>query len=306
MLALVATGRDAEVDLREVDDPVPRPGEVLVAVRAVSLNRGEVRALGTADDGWRPGWDLAGEVVTPATNGNGPAAGTRVVGLVRSGAWAQLAAVRTDRLTPLPAPVGFGPASTLPVAGLTAWRALQVPGAISDRRVLVTGAAGGVGRFAVQLASHLGARVTAVVGSERRGAGLGDLGAEEVVIGMPDDGEFDVILECIGGRSLSQAMELVAPRGCIVSYGTSSDEPASFDAGSFFRKGGPRLHGLLVFEEIAHHRCASIDLAYLAETMCHGGLDPQIGLETSWRDAATALRALMARQVPGKAVLHID
>ncbi|HUF83663.1 MAG TPA: alcohol dehydrogenase, partial [Acidimicrobiia bacterium] len=96
MRALVAApGQPGGVDLREVEEPTPRPSEALVEVRAVSLNRGEVRALGTAEEGWRPGWDVAGTVLEPADDGSGPDAGTRVVALVGAGGWGQRAAVRT-------------------------------------------------------------------------------------------------------------------------------------------------------------------------------------------------------------------
>jgi NADPH:quinone reductase len=306
MLALVATGRAGELELREVDDPVPRPNEALVAVRATSLNRGEVRSLASAKPGARPGWDLAGVVLEPAVTGGGPPAGARVVGLARSRAWAERVAVDTEWLAHLPDAVTFEAAAALPVAGVTAWRALQIPERIDRQKVLVTGAAGGVGRFAIQLASHLGAYVTAVVGSEARGEGLRELGAEDVVVGMPESGPYDVVLESVGGESLARALELIAGRGCVVSYGVSNGSSTTFDVGPFFRKGGPRLQGLYVFEEIAHHRSGTLDLGYLAEQVGHGALQVEVGLTTSWRRPKAALDALMDRRVRGKAVLVID
>jgi threonine dehydrogenase-like Zn-dependent dehydrogenase len=125
-------------------------------------------------------------------------AGTRVVGLKRRGAWAQLAAVRTDWLAELPGAVGAAQAATLPVAGLTALKALDRIGNLIGRRVLVTGASGGVGRFAIQLAAHGGAHVTALA---RRAAGLAELGADEVVSELDAGGpRFDAVLESVGAR----------------------------------------------------------------------------------------------------------
>ncbi|HEX7095465.1 MAG TPA: zinc-binding dehydrogenase, partial [Acidimicrobiales bacterium] len=277
-----------------------------VRVHAVSLNRGEVRGLANAAPGTRLGWDVAGVVLAQAADRSGPPAGTRVVGIVPSGGWSELAAVRTDLMAKIPDRLSFDAASTLPVAGLTAWRALQIPETVQDKRVLITGASGGVGRFAVQLAGqHLGAFVTGVVGSEERAVGLRELGATDVVIGMPQEGEYDVILESVGGASLERAFELVARRGCIICYGASEDPITTFDVRTFYRKGA-RLQGLLLFEELSHHRSGALDLGYLADLMAHGGLDPQVDFTASWADSRGAFEALMSRRIRGKAVLHVE
>ena len=144
-----------------VSDPAPDRGEAIVRVRAISLNRGEVRRSGMAAAGWRPGWDLAGEVERAAADGSGPRVGVRVVGMLGEGAWAERVAVPTHALAELPDKVTFSRAATLPVAGLTALYALEKGGLLVDRRVLITGATGGVGDFAVQLARLAGAHVTA-------------------------------------------------------------------------------------------------------------------------------------------------
>jgi len=100
--------------------PVPDRGGAVVRVRAISLNRGEVRRAGVAAAGWRPGWDLAGEVERAAADGSGPRVGARVVGLLPEGAWAERVAVPAHTLAELPEKVTFSQAATLPVAGLTA------------------------------------------------------------------------------------------------------------------------------------------------------------------------------------------
>jgi NADPH2:quinone reductase len=306
MRALVARrSTPSGVSLAEAPDPRPGPGEALVEVRAVSLNRGEVRRLVARAEGTIPGWDVAG-VVRHAAPG-GPPEGARVCGLIREGAWAELAAVPTDMLAELPDAVTFEAASTLPVAGVTAVRALEIGGALLGRRVLVTGAAGGVGRFAIQLAHRAGAHVTGVVRSAERGAGLRDLGADELLTELEPEGEpFDLLLESAGGASLAAAFTRVARNGTVVSFGNSSGEPTTFDVSGFYNRGAPRVYGLRVWDELARTHSGVRDLTLLAGELAAGRLDPQIDLVASWREPDEPLAALLDRRVAGKAVLTVD
>jgi NADPH:quinone reductase len=308
MRALVARRSAPQgIELAEVDAPAPAPGEALVDVRAVSLNRGEARYLPRRQEGTVHGWDVAGVVRQPAADGSGPGEGARVVGLVDEGAWAERAAVRTDRLAELPDGVSFEDASTLPVAGLTAVRALAVGAPLLGRRVLVTGAAGGVGRIAVQLAHRGGAHVTGVARDPERAEGLTELGADEVIHELTAEGEpFDVLLESVGGASLGAALSRVAPAGIVIAFGISSGEPTTFDVSGFYNRRGARLYGLRVFDELDRHHSAVRDLRFLAEEVAAGRLDTQISLTKSWREAGLALEALVERRVKGKAVLTID
>ena len=203
--------------------------------------------------------------------------------------------------------MSFAQAATLPVAGVTAVRALEIAGFVLGKRVLVTGASGGVGRFGVQLAARAGAIVTAVSRNAERAQGLRELGADEIVFDLDGDSEFDAILEGVGGASLGAAVERVAAGGTVVSYAASDQAPVSFGARTLFgRAPGATLRGLYIFEEIERTGTASGDLARLAALVERGDLLCPIDVEASWRAPAPVIEALLERRIRGKAVLHVD
>jgi NADPH:quinone reductase-like Zn-dependent oxidoreductase len=229
-----------------------------------------------------------------------------VVGLVRAGAWAQLAAVPVTRLAPVPHDVPDVQAAALPTAGLTALCSMEVAGLLLGKRMLVTGATGGVGRIAVQLGRASGARVTALARNPDATAGLlHRLGAETVT--RDPAGDFDFILDAVGGATFGLAIEHLAPRGIVVNIGTQSDdETVTFRASRFDRSPGARVCTLNLFEELDAQASAASGLARLCALVASRHLDAQIELEGSWRDPALAIDALLTRRMGGKAVLHVD
>jgi len=305
MRALISRQESPYVELAEVTEPEPRSDHAVVNVKAISLNRGEVRRLERMEPGTVSGWDLAGTVSWSATDGSGPKAGARVVGLKNVGAWAEQVAVPAEYLAELPDGISFEQASTLPVAGLTALRSLEIGGYMVGKRVLITGASGGVGRFAIQLAKLAGAHVTAIA---RRADGLAELGADEVLPELSAGGDtFDVILDAIGGPVLGAALQRVAPLGTVVNFGATVSEHVSYPTRELFsRAPGARLYGLYIFDELERTRTAAADLRRLADLVAEGRLDPQIDVTVSWTEAAAAIQALLDGRVAGKAVLTLD
>jgi NADPH:quinone reductase-like Zn-dependent oxidoreductase len=293
--------------IKPVPDPTPDRDEAIVRVRAISLNRGEVRRAGMAAAGWRPGWDLAGEVERGAADGSGPRAGTRVVGMVNEGAWAERVAVPTPALAELPEKVTFSQAATFPVAGLTALYALDRGGPLLDRRVLVTGATGGVGDFAVQLARLAGAHVTASARRAEQAPALCQLGAHEVTIGddIPPSPKYDLVIESVGGRTLGTALAALARGGVCVTLGVSASAEVTFDARAFFAAGRTQLYGFYVFAELGHEP-AAVGLRRLADLVAAGQLAPHISVERPWTEIAQVAADLIARKYPGKAVLTVS
>jgi NADPH:quinone reductase len=306
MLGLATTPNgSAPLELREFPDPQPQRSEALVAVHAFSLNRGELRSIRNYD-GWIPGQDSAGVVLQQAADGSGPPAGARVVALTDECAWAQRVAVPSHRMAVLPDNVSFAQAATLPVAGLTALRTLRHGAPLLGKRVLITGAAGGVGTLAVQLAARSGARVTAVVGRADRAAGLLELGALDAVEGIDKaQGRFGLILESAGGESLMQAIKLVEPKGTVVVYGNSSGEQTTLSFADFRGAPNSRVQSFSYFYSEAEDRFAP-DLALLVSLIADGSLKPRIGVERTWREIAVVAEQLRDRRVSGKAVLLVD
>ncbi|HET9855014.1 MAG TPA: zinc-binding dehydrogenase [Methylomirabilota bacterium] len=292
--------------LRAVPDPTPDRGEAVIRVRAISLNRGEVRRSTLAAAGWRPGWDLAGHVERAAADGSGPQVGARVVGLLPEGAWAERVAVPTHALAELPEKVTFSQAATFPVAGLTALHALGKNGPLLARRVLVTGATGGVGDFAVQLARLGGAHVTATARRAEQVPALRQLGAHEVTVGdeIPPSPKYDLIVESVGGRTLGTALAALQRGGVCVTLGVSASADVTFDARTFFATGRSVLYGLYLFTELGVEP-ASIGLRRLADLVAAGQLTPHISVERPWPEIAQVAADLIARKYPGKAVLTL-
>ncbi|MEV4753703.1 zinc-binding dehydrogenase [Micromonospora sp. NPDC049559] len=291
----------------EVAEPRPRAAEALIEVRAASLNFAELAFADRARPGGVPGLDAAGTVVAAADDGSGPAEGTRVVGFGwGGGAWAERRAVHTGELAVVPDCVELGAASALPAAGVTALRALRRLGPVLGRRVLVTGASGGVGRFAVQLAALAGAHVVASVGGPERGEGLREIGASEVVVGLADvTAPVSGVLENVGGRSLAEAFGLVEPGGRVLSVGMASREPTTIDFERERLRGGDRSIEPFVVGHPIHGERFGADLGYLVGLLARGRLDPQVGWRGPWERAGEAAEALLGRRVRGKAVLDI-
>jgi len=305
MQALVPTGREGKlVSLAgDVAEPAPQPDEVVIAVEAFSINRGETFLLEAPKTGWRPGKDVAGRVVGAAANGRGPGVGTRVVAHADHSGWAQRVAVSVEGVATLPEEVAFDVAAALPLAGLTALRLLRYAGPLASRRLLITGASGGVGHYLVEMAAQQGARVSVVTSSAERGARLLELGAVELVHDVADaHGTFDVVMESVGGEGLMEALRRVAADGLVVWFGQASRDRPALD---FLDWDVPVGATLRRFGYQPSTITDATDLATLVRLVAADRLHPEIGLRQDWATTAEALEALIHRRVRGNAVLNL-
>jgi NADPH:quinone reductase len=290
-----------------VELATPLPHEAIVRVAAISLNRGEVRRSQVAAAGWRPGWDFAGTIETAAADGSGFPAGTRIVGFLAEGAWAEQVVVPTHAIAALPDTVTFKAAATLPVAGLTALLALERGGLLLTHSVLITGASGGVGYFACQLAARSGAIVTAQVRRPELVDFVNTAGAHQVVVGNDFSAyaPYDLALDSVGGDVLPKVLENLAPDGTCVMFGATAGTEITFNASKFYGGGGLSLYGFILFHELKKQPAAA-GLTRLVRQVATGELIPHIDLEAPWTEIATVAQQLTDRQFLGKAVLHIQ
>jgi len=293
-----------------VEPPTPQANEALIRVKAISLNRGEVVYLVQGAAGTRLGWDLAGVVEQAAADGSGPATGTRVVGLVPPGAWAEQVAIPTNALAELPPSVSFAQAAALPVAGLTALYAIEHGGSLIARSVLVTGASGGVGYFACRLASLAGAQVVGQVRQSPSASLVQKAGANHVVVdeniaAAAAFGPYHLIIDQLGGRTLAEAMTQLAPGGTCVSIGAIAGSEVPLDWARIRQVSGASLDFFNLWFEFRREP-ASLGLQRLVRLVSTGKLIPSIGIETDWHEIGRVAQALIDRQFPGKAVLHIS
>src|ERR1044071_1027730 len=237
---VVDPAAQSKLAIKPVELRDPDRDEVGGRVTAISLNRGETRrALQVADAGWRPGWDFAGVVESEAADGSGPKRGTRVVGILPSGAWAERVNCRSHAVAALPDAVSDSQAATLPVAGLTALHALRQGGLLLGRKGLLDGASGGVGHLRCPLANAARAHAWGHVRRPEYRDPVAGWCDGRVVLG-PDlgaakpHGPFWLIVDSVGASALSAALGMLAPNGICVTLGVSEGSTATFESRDFF------------------------------------------------------------------------
>ena len=310
------------LEFRDVEDPVAGENEVLV----------HVHAAGCGPDVWhlmtgmpymarpmiglrRPklavrGWDVAGTVEAVGANVTDLRPGDEVMGTSEGGSFAELVIAKPDKLVPKPATLTFEQAAAVPISGTTALRAVRDEGKVQPgQRVLVIGAAGGVGSLAVQIAKGFGAVVTGVASTSKRDLAR-SIGADDVIDYTREDfaagaRRWDVIIDTAGRSPLSRLRRALAPKGTLVIVG---GDGGGRWTGGFFRgvlRGpllslfvGQRLRGLAT-------KLRQEDLVALSELIAAGTLTPVIDRTYPLIEAPDAIRYLEEGHAAGKIVITV-
>ena len=307
------------LELNDVDTPVPGDGEVLVQVRAASLNpydwhmvRGEpyvIRLMAglRAPKDHGVGIDVAGIVHAVGSGVTDLAVGDEVFGL-GDATLAEFAVSKAIRLARKPERVSFESAAAVPCAGVTALQALGDKGSlVAGQRVLINGAAGGVGTFAVQIARSMDASVTGVCSTRNMGF-VRDLGADDVIDYTADDfsrgaHRYDLILDAVGNRSLAELRRALAPQGTLVLCGAPKGRwvrPFSLLAGAAVRSRFARQRLVSFMASVT-----TSELDALAASMQGGALVPVIERTCELADSGEALARVEEGHVRGKVVIRV-
>ena len=307
------------LELRDVERPTPASGEVLVRVHAAGVSRGDVHLmkgepyLMRAAFGIRapknpvPGLDVAGTVVAIGTDVTRFTVGDEVFGIGR-GSFAEYAVAREDKLAHKPSSMTFTQAAAMPISGLTALRAIDAAGVHAGQSVLVVGASGGVGSYAVQLAVASGATVTGVA-SRAKAQLVRDLGASDVIDYQHEDfadgsRSFDVVLDIGGVTPLARLRRALTPTGTLVIVG--GENGATWSPGL-----GRQLHATLLNPFVPQRLTMVMNkehysgLERLAAHAADGELISFIDNPFDLASTADAVSHLVAGRARGKVVITV-
>jgi putative PIG3 family NAD(P)H quinone oxidoreductase len=312
---LAAVIEDGRVGVRERADPAPGAGEVLVRVRAAGINGADLLQRkggypappGSPPD--IPGLELAGEVAAAGPGATRFAEGDRVMAIVGGGGQAELAVVHERQLMPVPDALEWPAAGGTPEVFTTAHDALFTQAGLRPgERLLVHGAAGGVGTAAVQLGAAAGARVTATVRDPGSRDGVLALGAGEVLdpAAFEDAGPFDVVLELVGAPNLAGNLNALATGGRIVVIGVGGGFKAELNLlavmGKRARIAGSTLRARPLEEKALTARAVEREVLPLLQA---GSVRVPVGGTFSLQDVEEAYDRFAAGGKLGKIVLEV-
>src|SRR6266850_4980042 len=327
MKAVVYTdyGSPDVLEIRDIKKPVPNDDQVLIKIRAASINPLDwhfmegtpyiMRALGVGlrkPKDPRLGVDMAGQVEAVGKNVTQFKPGDEVFG-GRDGAFAEYVCARADRAVALkPAGLTFEQAAAINIAGITALQAVRDKGKVqAGQKVLINGASGGVGTFAVQIAKSYGADVTGVC-SARNTELVQSLGADHVIDYTKDDftkgdQHYDVVIDNVANHSLSESRRVLTPNGIYVMVGGGSANEQGF-VGALGKALNAAIYSRFIKQKMGMMMAqpSTKDLTLLAEMVESGKLKPVIDRTYKLSEVTEAIRYLEEGHARGKVVITVE
>jgi putative PIG3 family NAD(P)H quinone oxidoreductase len=325
MRAVIAdgTGGPEVLSVRELPDPEPGPGEVVVAVTAAALNRADLLQR----QGFYPpppgasdviGMECSGTVTALGDDVEGWRVGDEVCALLAGGGYASRVAVPAGQLMPVPSGVDLVTAAALPEVACTVWsNVFMVAGLQRDEVLLVHGGAGGIGSFAIQLAHALGSRVLTTAGTEEKRRACRDLGADvaidyheqdfvEEVRAATDGGGADVILDNMGAKYLPRNLDALATEGRLVVIGMQGGTKGELDLGKLLRKRAAVIGTTLRARPVAEKSaiCASV-VEHVWPLVADGTVRPVVGRTMPLDEVAAAHALMESGEHSGKILLTV-
>ena len=306
----------------DVPDPQIRPRQVLVRIKAASINRGD---LGRREGSYRGatagaalplilGWDVAGEIEEVGSEVEGRHVGQKVVATLAQGGYAELAAVNVAGTTPFPDNLSFEDAASIPIAFLTSWFALLKVGELQEgEMVLIQSGGSGIGMAAIQIAKYSGAKVITTSSTQEKLDKAMELGADlainykqddllDRVSRFTDNSGVSLVLESVGGETLTNSISCLAPGGRLVTVGNTSQTPATVDSGLLVQR-GLRLIGFSLSTQMGKGGVMP-ELVRIMELFKEGSLKTVVDWVFPLSEAAEAHRYVAQNLNFGKVLLR--
>jgi NADPH:quinone reductase len=308
-IIVTRTGGPEVLELQEVPDPQPRPGEVVVRIEAAGVNFADTMMTaglypGGGQPPYIPGFEFAGVIEE---------SDEKVMGLGNTGAYAERIAIKREALMPRPDRLSPAEAAAFPVNYFTAYFAYWMADAKPDERVLIHAAAGGVGTAAVELGKLFAVELFGTASSDEKLARLKELGLDHGINYQNGDyhqaiqeltgGEgVDIVFEMLGGEHTARSTRCLRSLGRMIVYGTASGQPPQFDFPAMFQRNAS-LHALWLTPLARHLDLMAQAWEEMLPWLAQCKLRPVVGHQLPLAQAGEGHRLLLERKNFGKVVL---
>jgi NADPH2:quinone reductase len=318
-IVVTETGGPEKLALAQVEDPSPGPGEVLVEIGAAGVNFIDIyqrNGLYPMEFPFTPGLEGAGTIVSIGDDVNGMGEGDAVAWANVTGSYAELATIPADQVIPLPEGIELSTAAAVPLQGITAhYLATDTYPLGPGHRCLIHAGAGGVGLLLTQIAKLRGAEVTTTVSTEEKAALSRNAGADHVILytersfkeALEDiygPNQIDVVFDGVGKTTFEEGLDVLKPRGMMVTFGNASGPPPEISPLILSQKGSLYLTRPTMAHYIPTRDELLARTTELFDWIAAGGLDVRVGEEFALAEAADAHRALEGRRTTGKVLLR--